>query len=74
MNDIEKYGTVIEGVETVTSVVAHFSEVEKSDLIGRSNLKTQLKNGLIKLYEAVLKYLSEVQHYYSASTGKLPKP
>jgi ankyrin repeat protein len=61
---------MLEGVEVVAGVVARYTEVEKSDLTGRSNLKTQLENGLIKLYAAALKYLAEARHYYSASTGK----
>jgi ankyrin repeat protein len=60
----------MEGIEVVASIIVRFSEVEKNDLTGRSNLKTQLENGLIKLYAAVLKYLAEARHYYNSSTGK----
>jgi ankyrin repeat protein len=61
---------MMEGIEVVAGIIARFSEVEKNDLTGRSNLKTQLENGLIKLYAAVLKYLAEARHYYNSSIGK----
>src|ERR1700742_2908629 len=61
---------MMEGIEVVAGIITRFSEVEKNDLTGRSNLKTQLENGLIKLYAAVLKYLAEARHYYSLSTGR----
>ncbi|RAO71367.1 uncharacterized protein BHQ10_007379 [Talaromyces amestolkiae] len=70
INDVERYGAMMEGIEVVAGIIARFSEVEKNDLTGRSNLKTQLENGLIKLYAAVLKYLAEARHYYNSSTGK----
>lgn len=70
INDVERYGSMMEGIEVVAGIIARFSEVEKNDLTGRSNLKTQLENGLIKLYAAVLKYLAEARHYYNSSTGK----
>ncbi|KAL3458362.1 ankyrin repeat-containing domain protein [Aspergillus heterothallicus] len=70
VSDIERYSAMIEGAEIVSGIIARYAEVEKAELIGRSNLKTQLENGLIKLYATVLSYLAETKRYYASSTGK----
>ncbi|CEL11527.1 hypothetical protein ASPCAL14629 [Aspergillus calidoustus] len=70
VNDVERYSAMIEGVEVVSGIIARYAEVEKAQLVGRSNLKTQLENGLVKLYASVLSYLAEAKKYYASSTGK----
>ncbi|OQD71649.1 hypothetical protein PENPOL_c001G07560 [Penicillium polonicum] len=70
VNDVERYSAMIEGVEVVSGIIARYAEVEKAQLIGRSNLKTQLENRLVKLYTSVLGYLAEAKKYYASSTGK----
>ncbi|KAJ0421467.1 ankyrin repeat-containing domain protein [Aspergillus carlsbadensis] len=70
VNDVERYSAMIEGVEVVSGIIARYAEVEKAQLLGRSNLKTQLENGLVKLYASVLSYLAEAKKYYASSTGK----
>ncbi|KAL3485038.1 hypothetical protein BJX62DRAFT_243369 [Aspergillus germanicus] len=70
VNDVERYSAMIEGVEVVSGIIARYAEVEKAQLIGRSNLKTQLENGLVKLYASVLGYLAETKKYYASSTVK----
>ncbi|KAL2797362.1 ankyrin repeat-containing domain protein [Aspergillus keveii] len=70
VNDVERYSAMIEGVEVVSGIIARYAEVEKAQLMGRSNLKTQLENGLMKLYASVLGYLAEAKKYHGSSTGK----
>ncbi|KAL2827291.1 ankyrin repeat-containing domain protein [Aspergillus pseudoustus] len=61
VSDVERYSAMIEGVELVSGIIARYAEVEKAELIGRSNPKTQLENALVKLYGTVLSYLAETR-------------
>jgi hypothetical protein len=59
--DVERYSEIIKGKEVVSRIITQYTEVEKADLIKRSDLKTQAENGLVKLYTIILSCLAETR-------------
>lgn len=70
VSSVEVFGSMVDGVELTTRVIAIYTEVERLYLKGVSKLKTYLANALVKLYAAVLTYLARAIHYLRQSSGK----
>ena len=57
-----------EGIELVSAMITKYAVVESLYLLEESSLKTQLTNGITKLYVSILRYLSNAKRYYDKST------
>lgn len=70
VSSVETFGHMLEGVELSSRIIAIYAEVERACLKGVSRLKTQLADALVKLYAAVLAFLSRARQYFAQSSGK----
>lgn len=68
VNDIQTYGAMLEGIEVVAKITARYAEVEAFLLRGRSVLKSQLADAMVKLYAHTLRYLGKARRYYNRTT------
>jgi hypothetical protein len=69
VNDIQTYGSMIEGIEMVSNLITRYTLVEKHYLREQSDLQQQLSEGIVKVYAAVLTYLSRARRYYDRRTS-----
>jgi hypothetical protein len=69
VNDSQTYGSMIEGVELVSRLVARYALVEELYLQGTSVEKDQLADSITRLYTTILVYLSKARRYYDRRTG-----
>lgn len=67
--DFETYAAIVDGLETVTRLIARFRVFEEIYLPRDTAANDQLKASLTRLYSRVLIYLSECARYYERSTG-----
>ncbi|KAI5202582.1 hypothetical protein E4T39_04623 [Aureobasidium subglaciale] len=56
-----------EGLEFVSTMIARYHVVERVYLVEESGLKEKLKQGIVKLYAAILRYLGVANTYYGKS-------
>lgn len=70
VSHVETFGHMLEGVELSSRIIAIYAEVERACLKGVSILKTQLADALVKMYAAVLAFLSRARQYFAQSSGK----
>lgn len=70
ISSVETFGHMLEGVELCSRIIAIYAEVERACLKGISRLKTQLADALVKMYAAVLAFLSRAKQYFGQSSGK----
>lgn len=63
VNDSKKFGEVIEGIAWIAEIICHYSIVEGLYLNEKSEATKELRRALVKLYAAVLTYLSKAKHY-----------
>jgi hypothetical protein len=73
VNDSQTYGAMVEGLELVSSFIARYAKVEDLYLSGTSTQENQLSDSVIRLYAAILLYLSKSSRYYDRRTpGTFP--
>ena len=74
VNDAQTFGTIAEGVEKVSRLIARYALFEAVYLpkAGKTFSATQLKlsEALVSLYSAILIYLARAGRYYNQSTGE----
>jgi hypothetical protein len=64
---------MIEGLEIISRVVTRYGLVEILYMKGTSDAQKQLREQLIVLYAAVLRYLCKARRFYSHNTaGEMP--
>ncbi|KAF2204425.1 hypothetical protein GQ43DRAFT_493965, partial [Delitschia confertaspora ATCC 74209] len=68
VNDPNKYATVVEGVDRVAELICRHAVIEDLCLQGTSAATGELERALVKLYAAVLIYLSKTKHYLDQGT------
>ena len=68
-NDVQKFGAIVEGVETVALVITRYTIVEHLYLTKSTKLRDELTDGITRLYAETLRFLSEACRYYSQSTA-----
>jgi hypothetical protein len=63
---------MVEGMELVSNLIARYAILEKLYLYTTMGVKSaarnQLEKAILKLYTAVLKYLSKARRYYDRKT------
>ncbi|KAL8800925.1 MAG: hypothetical protein Q9223_007165 [Gallowayella weberi] len=67
-NDVQIFGAMAEGLETVTSHIASCQLYEQLYLSRPSSAQTSLESLLLRLYSAILMYLAKARRYYDKST------
>jgi hypothetical protein len=68
VNDCQTFGSMLESIEKISSVVARYTELETRVLIRTSVLTKQLSAALVKLYAAILRFLVQARRYYGQRT------
>lgn len=72
INDCQTFGSMLEGLEYVSNLVSRYTIFEllylKPNLASTAAAKDQLALCLLRLYTAVLQYLSQASHYYARGT------
>jgi hypothetical protein len=75
VNDSQTFGAMVDGIELVSNLITRYTIFETLYLRptivceNEDELKGQLTQAIIKLYIAVLKYLSKARRYYSRRTA-----
>ncbi|KAI5248029.1 hypothetical protein E4T42_05815 [Aureobasidium subglaciale] len=67
VNDSNSFRDMAEGLEFVSTMIARYHVVERVYLHEESGLKEKLKQGIVKLYAAILRYLGVANAYYGKS-------
>ena len=67
VNDSSTFQDMAEGIELVSAMITRYAVVESLYLLEDSSLRTQLTDGIIKVYVAILKYLGIANTYYNKS-------
>ncbi|KAI9733106.1 MAG: hypothetical protein M1834_003653 [Cirrosporium novae-zelandiae] len=68
VNDCETFGSMLESIESISSIVARYTELETRVLIRTSVLTKQLSTALVKLYVTILQFLVQARRYYGKRT------
>ena len=75
VNDSWVFGAMAEGMELVSNLITRYAIFEKLYLrtvtgsVEEVAAQDQLSQAILKLYIAVLKYLSNARHYYDCHTA-----
>ncbi|KAK6951746.1 hypothetical protein Daesc_006269 [Daldinia eschscholtzii] len=67
VNDVETFGYVLQSIETIASMIASCSIVERHCLQpehSKMEVFEQLSKSVVSLYVSILEYLSSILHYY----------
>lgn len=72
VNEYETNEALLEGLEYVSSLIARYAMVEALYLNQTSIANDQLSEAIVRLYSAVLIYLSKAGKFYSRNTGSEP--
>ncbi|KZF24380.1 ankyrin [Xylona heveae TC161] len=70
LNDVQVYGTMLEGIEIVSRVITQYAEIEKNNLRETSTTGSILQDALVKIYKTALLFLVKARQYFESSTGK----
>lgn len=69
MNDAETFGSMAEGLEHVSNLITRYAIFENLYLHVDSAVEDQLADAIVRLYTAILTYLSKASRYYHLNTG-----
>ncbi|KAM3075671.1 hypothetical protein ACMFMG_007803 [Clarireedia jacksonii] len=73
VNDSQTFGAMCEGIESISNLISRCATIELRYLGCNVNLtstvKNQLETSLVRLYSAVLTFLSQAKQYYSQNTA-----
>jgi hypothetical protein len=75
VNDGQTFGAMVDGIELVSNLITRYKIFEAlylqptTGLENEDLLKEQLTKAIIRLYIAVLKYLSKARRYYGHGTA-----
>jgi len=69
VNDFEIYAAIAEGLETISSIIVQFAELEKP-LSARSQLKSEISRTIVRVYLKVLKFLAASRRYFDENPGR----
>jgi hypothetical protein len=68
VNDCQTFGSMVESLEGISSIIVRYTGLETKVLIRKSNLTDQLSASLVKLYTSTLQFLAHASRYYGKST------
>ncbi|RDW62024.1 hypothetical protein BP6252_11457 [Coleophoma cylindrospora] len=73
VNDCQTFGSMCEGIERISNMIPQYTVFEliylRDDIPATSSIKDTLQASLVRLYAAILTYLSQAQRYYSQNTA-----
>jgi hypothetical protein len=69
VNDINKFGFVVENVATVAEIICRYRVFEKVFLQTPSAATDELQRALIRLYAAIMIYLSKAKRYLEQNSA-----
>jgi hypothetical protein len=61
VNNSQVFGAMLEGLERISSLITRYTMIERRYLQGASG---ELTDAVVKLYVAVLTYLSKARRYF----------
>ncbi|MCJ1382729.1 hypothetical protein MMC17_005842, partial [Xylographa soralifera] len=71
VNDSQIFGAMVEGVEHISNLITRYAIIEHLHLQNTAAMaKDQLSQSLVKVYTAILQYLSKAKRYYDRNTAK----
>ncbi|CAO2655499.1 Nn.00g043020.m01.CDS01 [Neocucurbitaria sp. VM-36] len=70
VNDSNTLASVVEGLVRIAELICRYAVVERLYLQGMSGAKEELERALVRLYAAILNYLSKVKQYVEQGTAK----
>ncbi|KAH7241207.1 ankyrin repeat-containing domain protein [Fusarium tricinctum] len=70
VNEVQTFGSMIESVEVVSSIITRYKEAEDRVFVRTSVLTEQLYTAIVKLYRSALAFLARANKYYSQNTIK----
>jgi hypothetical protein len=68
VNEVQTFGSMIESVEVVSSIITRYKEAEDRVFVRTSVLTEQLYTAIVKLYRSALAFLARANKYYSQNT------
>ena len=74
MSEYDTNEALLEGLEYVSSLIARYAMVEALYLSQASVANDQLFEAIVRLYSAVLVYLSNASRFYSRNTSREFRP
>lgn len=75
VNDVQTFGAIAEGLELISNLITRCAIMEELYLrtltgtMAKNIAESQLKQAILKLYVAILKYLSNARRYYDRNTA-----
>jgi len=69
VNDAETFGSMAEGLEHVSNLITRYAIFENLYLQVDSAVDDQLADAIVRLYTAILTYLSKASRYYHLNAG-----
>ncbi|MCJ1352386.1 MAG: hypothetical protein MMC33_002370, partial [Icmadophila ericetorum] len=71
INDSQIFGAMVEGIEHISNLITRYAIIEHLYLQSTAAMaKDQLSQSLVKVYAAILQYLSKAKRYYDRNTAK----
>lgn len=70
VNDYNKYAAVVEGLSWLAELICRYAIVENLYPQSTSEAAAELERALVKLYAAILIYLSKAKHYIEQGSAK----
>ncbi|MCJ1435564.1 hypothetical protein MMC27_004938 [Xylographa pallens] len=70
VNDIQAFGAMAEGLESITHMITQSALIEVLYLGDKSAARDEVENAIITLYAKVLLYISKTKRYFQASISK----
>ena len=69
INDIERYVFVVEGATSIAEIICRYAIFEDIYLRSLSAATNELERALVKLYAAIMIYLSKAKSYFDQNTA-----
>ncbi|KAH6964919.1 hypothetical protein EDB82DRAFT_436112, partial [Fusarium venenatum] len=69
-NDSQTFGAMVDGIESISSLIVRCSVIEQLCLSDGNTLpsQNQLRQALVKLYISIMRYLTKARRYFSKRT------
>lgn len=65
---------MVDSIENVSKIIAIYTSLEATAVIGQSQIAAQLSDALLKLYRSSLSFLAHAKRYYEQNTLSMFHP
>jgi hypothetical protein len=69
VNDIAKFGSVVEGATTIAHIICRYAVFEDIYLLHTTAATHELERALVKLYSAIMIYLFKAKSYFDQNSA-----